>query len=104
LRTWISTCSSEVCDSAAGVASTLLNVPPMIGCAEFDSDTPSPPTYEPLNARFRIVGAQRFLGLDQRLREVLGVGRADADVVAVLDEHLGQREGQAVDLVDVALL
>jgi hypothetical protein len=35
---------------------------------------------------------------------VAGVGLADPDVIAVLDEHLGQREGEAVDLVDVALM
>ena len=49
------------------------------------------------------VGGQRFLRLNQRLRQVLGVGLTDTDVVTVLDQHLRQREGQAVHLVQVAL-
>ena len=49
------------------------------------------------------VGTQRFLRLDQRLREVTRVGLTDANVIAVFHQHLGQGEGQTVDAVDVAL-
>ena len=49
------------------------------------------------------VRAKGFLGFDQRLREVTRIGLTDANVVAVFDEHLGQRECKAVDLVHVTL-
>ena len=49
------------------------------------------------------VRTQRLLRLDQRLREMLRVGLADADVITVLDKNLGQAEGQTVDLVEVTL-
>lgn len=49
------------------------------------------------------VSAQGLLGLDERLSEVLRIGGADADVVAVLDKHLGERERQTINLVQVTL-
>ena len=55
LRIWMSICSSEVCDKLAAVVNTLLNVPEAIGCAELTNDTPSPPAYALLKARFRML-------------------------------------------------
>ena len=49
------------------------------------------------------VRCQRFQRLGHRLRRVLGEGRAHADVVTVLHQHLGQREGDAVLVERVAL-
>ena len=49
------------------------------------------------------VGTQRFLRLDQRLREVTRIGLTDTNVIAVFHQHLGQGESQTVDAIDVAL-
>src|SRR5262249_42067976 len=49
------------------------------------------------------IGAESLLGLDHRLTEMFGVDLADLDMISVLDQHLGQCEGETVDLVDVAL-
>ena len=49
------------------------------------------------------VRGERLLRLDQRLRQVLGVGLADTNVIAILNENLGQRKGKTIDLVEVTL-
>ena len=49
------------------------------------------------------VGAQRFFGFHQGLCEVTSVNRSDADVVAILNKHLGQCKGQAIYCVYIAL-
>ena len=50
------------------------------------------------------VGSKGFLGLDQRLGKMLAVRLTDTDVIAILDKHLGKRERQTIDLVQVALV
>ena len=49
------------------------------------------------------VGAKGFLGLDQGLRQVTGVGLADTDVVAIFHQHFGQGEGKAIHPVHITL-
>ena len=49
------------------------------------------------------VGTQRFLRFNQGLREMLRVGLTNTDVIAVFHKHLGQAEGQTIDLVEVTL-
>ena len=49
------------------------------------------------------VSGQSLFGLDQRLSEVASVDLTDTDVVTVLDQHFGQREGQAKHVIHIAL-
>jgi hypothetical protein len=49
------------------------------------------------------VRRQGLLGLDQGLSEVTGINLTDTDVVAVFHKHFGQRKGEAIHVVYIAL-